>query len=1042
MTKKLPLHYLRDPFRLVPGWKLTSLLLLLLVATEAFAQDGRIVTGIVSSAEGGEGLPGVNIVVKNNASRGTTTNLEGRYSLEVSPQDTLVFSYIGFIAEEVAVGNRSTLDITLNPDIESLQEVVVVGYGTQKKTTLTGSVAEVEGEEILRSPQPNVSNSLAGRMPGVIANNRSGEPGYDGSNITIRGLATTGNNDVLVVVDGVPGQIGGLDRLDPHDIESITVLKDASAAIYGSRAANGVILVTTKKGKTGKPTISYTFNQGIASPTRLPKMADAPTYARIRNEIEFYNNEDGGLNQVYSEEEIQRFGDGSDPFNYPNTDWQKETLNNFALQNQHNLSVSGGSDRINYFLSLGKLFQDGLYKEGATRYKQYNFRSNVDADITDSFTVGLSLSGRQEDRQFPIASAGHIFRSIYRAYPTTAARFPNNLPSYGIEGSNPVLLPTTTAGINQNPTYIFNGILRGKYELPFVQGLFVDGFYSVDRSFSTSKSFSTPYAVYRYQDATDDFEEIIVGGGADQQASLSQQMVNRFMSVSNIKLNYLQNFGMHNISAFVGYEQSETRNQYMGASRLHFPTTETPELSQGGAAATDYNNWGSSDRFTRKSYLGRLNYDFNEKYMAEVQMRVDGSSTFPKGNRYGYFPSVSAGWRISQEDWFRNSISFMDNLKIRASYGQLGNDNVGMFQYFDNYAIRNRYVIGQDVHTGIDLIKLANPNITWEVSTKTDIGLNATLWKNFSLEMTYFQEKRTGILASRNASVPAVTGIVNPFGGASLIPDENLGQVNSNGIEGLLSYNNQAGEFTYGVSGNFTYATNEVVYIDEAPGVIHYQQQTGRPMWTPLLYRVIGIYRTEEDLETYPSVPGAQLGDLIIEDYDGDGEITADDMSRTGFSNIPQLTYGFSLNGGWRNFDLNVLFAGQAIVNQYVLPESGTIGNYYSSWVDNRWSPTNPDGTYPRVSERASSAVSGGLYPSNFWLQNTSFLRLKNIQLGYNLPSSLLSRIKLSNLRVYASAFNLFTITKVQDYDPEGNQGSGQFYPQQRIINLGVNVKF
>lgn len=1040
MTKKLLFHYLRDPFRLVSKWKLACVLLL--VITQGYAQQTRVVSGVVTSYEEGEALPGVNIIVKNSDSRGTITNLEGKYSLTVFNEDTLVFSFVGFASEEIPVGNRTVLDVSLVPDLQSLTEVVVVGYGTQKKTTLTGSVSEIKGADIVASPQPNISNSLAGRFSGLIANNRGGEPGYDGSSYSIRGLATTGNNDVLVVVDGVPGQVGGLDRLDANDIESITVLKDASAAIYGSRAANGVILVTTKRGETGKPVISYSFEQGFSSPTRLPRMADAATYAQIRNEIEYYNT--GSLNQVYSEEEIQRFRNGTDPLNYPNTDWANETLKKVALQNQHSLSVNGGTDRINYFLSLGMFYQDGLYKEGATKYKQYNFRSNIDADITDRLTVGLSLSGRQEDRQFPTEGAVHIFRTIYRAYPTAAAYYPNGLPSTGIEDSNPAIFSTAAGGLNVNPSYVFNGILRGSYDLP-IKGFSVDGFYSVDRSFSNSKNFRTPYTLYDYNSVTQEFERVIVGGGPDQQASLEEEMSNQFMSVANIKLNYLQNFGHHNISAFVGYEQSEVNDQTMGASRWHFPTPETPEMSQGGSAAADYNNWGSSYHFTRKSYLGRLSYNYDEKYLLEVQTRVDGSSIFPKGERYGFFPSVSAGWRISEESWFENAVTFIDDLKIRASHGQLGNDNVGQFQFFDNYSFNNRYVIGDEVHSGIDLIKLSNPNITWEVATKTDIGLNARLFKNLSMEMIYFQQKRTDILEIRNASIPAITGIVNPYDDDDndpLVPSENIGKVNSSGIEATLSYDREAGDFWYGVSGNFTYAKNELVFKDEAPAVLAHQRETGRPLNTYLLYDVIGIYRTEEDLDNYPAVPGAKLGDLIYEDYDGNGSITADDMVRSKYGNIPEITYGLSMKAGWKHIDLSILFAGQARVSQYVLPESGTVGNFYSSWADNRWSPTNPEGSYPRVSERASSAVSGGLYRNNFWLNDASFLRLKNVQIGYTLPPAILSRIKMADVRVYASAFNLFTLTKVKDYDPEGDNESGHFYPQQKIINLGINIKF
>lgn len=995
----------------------------------------------------GESLPGASILVEGTTI-GTITDVEGNYSLQIpNPQEaTLVFSFVGYLSEEVPVNNQAVIDMVLVPDVMSLGEVVVVGYGTQKRATLTGSVSEIDGKDIVKSPQPNVSNSLAGRFSGIITSNRGGEPGYDGSSYTIRGLATTGNNDVLVVVDGVPGQIGGLERLDPNDIESISILKDASAAIYGSRAANGVILVTTKRGKIGKPTISYSFNQGFTSPTRLPDMADATTYAQIRNEIAYYNNIDGGMNQVYDESEIQKFRDGSDPLNYPNTDWQSESLRKVALQNQHSLTVNGGTEKINYFLSLGKIYQDGLYKNGATKYNQYNFRSNVDANITDRLTVGLSLSGRQEERQYPTEGAGFIFRSIYRAYPTVAARYPNGLPSSGIENANPVILATKEGGVNKNPVSVFNGILRGSYDLSFLEGLSIDGFYSVDKSFGRSKAFRTPYVLYNYDATNDAYNEVIAGGGPDQQASLNEELITRSMTVSNIKLNFQRYFDKHYISAFLGYEQSENSEQITGASRLHFPTIETPELSQGGAAAADFDNWGSSYNFTRKSYIGRIAYNFNEKYLAEIQMRIDGSSIFPEGNQYGYFPSVSAGWRISEEPWFDNGISFIDDLKIRASYGKLGNDNVGQFQYYDNYSFNNRYVIGGEVNTGIDLTKLGNPNITWEVATKTDIGINTVFLKNFSLELIYFEQKRSNILTTRNASIPGTSGIVNPFDDGSdayvsLVPSENIGKVNNKGFETTLSYNH-TGDFSYGISGNLTYAKSELIFKDEAPGVLDYQQETGQPLGTYLLYNTIGIFRTTEDLETYPRVPGAKLGDLIYEDYNDDGEITADDQIRTKYGNIPQLTYGISLTAGWKNFDFSALLAGQARVSQYVLAESGTVGNFYSSWADNRWSPSNINGTYPRVDERSSSAVSGGLYRNNFWLNDASFLRLKNIQLGYTISPSILSRLKLQSVRVYASAFNLLTFTKVEDYDPEGDSESGQFYPQQRIINLGVNIKF
>ncbi|WP_028295944.1 SusC/RagA family TonB-linked outer membrane protein [Olivibacter sitiensis] len=1005
-------------------------------------QNQRSITGKVTD-EDGLPLPGVSIKVKN-AGTGTTTNEEGMYQLLVPDGSVvLVFSYVGYMPQEVEIGGQQRIDVVLKADAQSLGEVVVVGYGTQKKATVTGSISEVKGADIVKSPQPNLSNSLAGRFSGVVINNRSGEPGYDGSNITIRGLATTGSNSVLVVVDGIPGQIGGLERLDPNDIESVSVLKDASAAIYGNRAANGVILVTTKRGKSGKPTISYSFNQGFSSPTRLPKMADAPTYAQIMNEINYDANPAGGLNQAYTEEEIQKFRDGSDPLFYPNQDWIDATLKNTALQNQHNLSVNGGNEDVKYFLSLGLINQDAIYKDGATKYKQYNFRSNVDANINERFKMSLSLSGRQEDRTFPQVGAGDIFRSIYRAKPIIAAYYPNGLPTTGIENNNPAVQVTDIAGTANSPKQVLNGILRGSYQIPGVDGLSVDGFFSVDKSNTFSKSFSKPYLLYSYNDG--EYNSVIVGGN-NNAATLTESQTQESLITSNIKLNYVKAIGKHNVDAFVGYEQSSNLLEYFDAQRFNYLSTLLPELSQGGSAATDYLNSGYSSRYNRRSVISRLAYNFDERYLFEGQLRVDGSSIFPEGKQWGYFPSASVGWRISKEDWFNESISFVDDLKLRASYGSLGNDNVNAFQYFDNYVlVGNGFVAVNDgmpiIQPNVSLAKLANPNITWEVAKKLDIGINAAFLKYFTLEAIYFQQKRSDILATRNASLPGSSGIVNPFDSDPLVPSENIGKVNSSGLEGTLGFQ-KLGEFSWGVSANLTYAKSKIIFIDEASGTLDYQRQTGLPMNTYLLYNSIGMFRTQEDLDAYPHVTGAKLGDLIYEDYNGDGVINADDMLRTKYGNIPEITYGFSLNAGYRNFDISVLFAGQGRVSQYVLPESGSVGNFYSSWADNRYSISNPEGTFPRVTERASNAISGGQYNNTFWLNDASFLRLKNVELGYNVKAPFLERIKVSGLRFYASGFNLFTITKVEDYDPEGSSGSGQFYPQQRIVNLGVNVKF
>lgn len=1023
---------------------MTGIFILLVLTSTAFAQ--QVLRGKVTDSNN-QPLPGISVRVKN-ATSGTSTDANGNYQLSISDNNAILqFTSVGFAVQEVSAQGKTTINVVLQSDDRALNEVMVVGYGTQKKETVTGSISQVKGEDLVKSPQPNLSNALAGRFSGVVINNRGGEPGYDGSNITIRGLATTGSNNVLVVVDGIPGQIGGLERLDPNDIESVSVLKDASAAIYGNRAANGVILVTTKKGKTGKPTVSYSFNQGFSTPTRLPKMADAATYAQIMNEINFDSNPNGGLNQSFTPEQIELFRNGSDPLLYPNTDWTKTVLNKVAGQTQHSLSVNGGTEDIKYYMSLGTISQQGLYKNGATKYNQYNFRTNLEANISKRLKVGLSLSGREEQRKFPITGGGNIFRSLYRSKPTIAAFYPNGLPTTGIENENPAVQVTDLGGSTNNPNQVLNAILRGSYQIPGVEGLSVDGFFSADKSNAFSKSFNKPYVLYNYVPSTGLYNSNIVGGN-NQKATLTESQRRESLLTSNVKLNYARRFGRHDINAFVGYEQSKNNLEYFDAQRFNYLSTQLPELSQGGTAATDFLNSGYSSNYTRKSIISRLAYTFDDKYLFEGQLRRDGSSIFAKGNQYGSFPSVSAGWRINKEEWFKNNINFFDELKIRGSYGSLGNDNVNGFQFYDNYTLVNNGFVALSpggiptIQPGVALSKLANPNITWEVAKKLDIGINAVFLKNFTLEAIYFEQKRSDILTTRNASLPGSSGIVNPYDADPLVPSENIGKVNSKGFEATLGYNHTGSEWRWGVSGNFTYAKSKIVFIDEAAGTLDYQRQTGRPLNTYLLYNSIGLFRTQAELDAYPHINGAKVGDLKYEDFNGDGVINADDQTRTKYGNVPQITYGFNFNVSYKNFDLSVLFAGQAQVSQYVLPEAGSVGNFYSSWADNRFSPTNPNGSFPRVTERASNAISGGAYRNDFWLNNAAFLRLKNVELAYNLKADFLSKLKVSGVRVFASGFNLFTITKVKDYDPEGNSESGQFYPQQRIINLGANVKF
>lgn len=1005
------------------------------------AQYQLTVQGKVTSEDDGAPLPGVSVIVKGT-SIGTTTDTNGAYRIEVPEQNSvLVFSFIGYMTKESTVGTQTTLDIALPVDVETLTEVVVVGYGETKKASLTSAITSVKGKELVKSPQANLSNSFAGRVSGVVANTATGEPGSDNSRLRIRGQSTIGNNSPLIVIDGVANRIGGLDRLDPNDIESMSVLKDASAAIYGAQAANGVILITTKRGTKGKPTFSFTNNQGFARATRLPTMADASTYAQILNEIQYYNSPGGGMNQIYSEEEVQKFGDGSDPVHYPNTNWTDALMRSYALQSQQNISVSGGGEEVGYFVSLGRRHQEGIYKNTNLDFEQWNLRTNVDINISKNFKIGIDLAVRNEERIFPTEGAGNIFRAAYRTYPTLPVYYPGGLPSPGIEGgANPVITATDQTGFDEQPLTVINSLLNVEYKLPFVKGLSVKGFFAEDRSFGSRKLFEKPWTAYVPNTSTtpETYEARQYGPVTPE---LTERDTTSKLQTYNISLNYEKTVGKHYVKVFAAYEQSEIKSHYFETFRRGFLSDLVPEIDMGGSAPEESSNKGNSLTVARRNYMGRLSYEYSGKYLAEVQFRYDGTSTFPKGHQYGFFPSASVGWRVSEESWF--DLPAVENLKVRASYGSLGNDRIPGFQYLNSFILRNSsYVLDDTPLATFGVYQLSNPNVTWETAKKLDIGLEVGFLERFTVELDYFHERRTELLVARSGSVPYVSGIVNEYGKKAIIPAENIGETLNEGFEVQLGYDQTLGEFNVHLGGNLTYNRNTVIELDDPEGLLDYQKREGYPIGSPLLYQAIGIFRTAEDLANYPSLPGNQLGDLIYKDVDKDGSITADDRVRSDLTNVPKVIYGITAAVNYKNFDLSILLQGQGGVAQYVLQEAGSVGNYFDSWASNRWSPNNPNGSHPKVDTRTSSSINGGLNKNDFWLYNTAFLRIKNVEVGYTIPSNVMERIRLSSARVYVSAFNLATFSKVKDFDPEGQSESAQFYPQQQIFNVGVNLKF
>jgi len=986
----------------------------------------RQITGTVTD-ERGEPIIGANVVEKGTLN-GTVTDINGEFSLLVSDNTTLEITYIGFTKQDKKVGKQSSLLITLLEDSKSLDEVVVVGYGTQRKVTLTGSVVAVKGEEIVKSPSMNVTNSLIGKLPGVIINNRSGQPGKDDPSILIRGKSTLGDTSPLILIDGV--ERGGLGQLNPNDIQSISVLKDASAAIYGARAANGVILVTTKRGTNEKPTIQLSFDQGFAQATRNPVMADSYTFANVYNEIEVGE----GRAPRYTSEELEKFRNGTDP-NYANTDWYNTMLRKASPQHRTSLSVSGGSDRATYYLSLGELYQGSPFKEGTLKNRQYSLRSNVDVKVTDWLKIGFDLSGRIDDSHYPIKE-DDTYSHIYLSLPTWTLYWPGT-KFIKPNRDNTSLLNRVTddIGTKENKKRVFASTFTFRIDIPQVKGLWTDGNFSYDASSVHEKSMNTPFYVY-YQDAATGEYTKGLAGSSPTLANLNEKITQYSFLYLNVKLNYQRTFGAHTVGAMAGYEQSYSKSNYLEAYRSDFLSPSIPQISAGSSDKNKQSNGGNATESARQNVFTRLSYDYLSKYMVEFTFRVDGSANFPKRKRFGYFPGVTAGWRLSEENFMRN-VDWLDNLKIRASYGKMGNDIVKAFQYLTVYGYGSNYVIGNNDVTGLVQSGVPNPNITWEVANTYNAGIEAQMWNGLlGVELDLFKTNRSNILRKRNASIPAYTGLV--------LPDENIAKVNNKGFELVLTHQNNKNDLKYSLASSFSYARNKITFMDEQPGAEPYQLETGKPMGSGLYYKALGIFASEEEINSYPHLLNAKPGDVKYEDVNDDGEINSRDMVRINQSPTPEIVYTLSGNFQYKGFDMSVLFQGQERAKvsfaDYFRSMSHNVGNFTKWRADGRWTPENIHAKMPRADLAQSNA---NTYDSSLWLFNAGFLRLKNLEIGYTIPQTLCRKIGIEKTRFYVSGSNLLILydhMKNTGLDPEAT--SYWYYPPQRIYNIGINLTF
>lgn len=1013
--------------------------ILLLCSQQAISQQLRKISGHVKD-DHGDLMPGVNVMLQGGG--GTTTDSKGVYTISVPDQGaTLVFSFVGYEKQTIHVTGSWSGDVVLIQDKNSeLNEVVVIGYGTRKKANLTGAVSTINGSELEKSPVANVSNTLAGAVPGLIVNTPSGEPGNDNAKILVRGAQTLGNTQPLVVIDGVPDR--DFTRLDPADIETFTVLKDATAAIYGARAANGVILITTKRGTTGKPVLTFTSNYALQQPTRVPQMLSSWEYAQATDE---YDTRQGQQPQ-YTAAQIQAYKDGSDPLGYPSTDWWTAVMKTWTPQTNNTLTLRGGSDKIKYFISGQHLYQNSMYNSGADYYKNDNARVNLDIAATNNFKIGIDVSYRSEYKQGLGGgyNANAIFNQLWNAYPYLVPRYPNGDVGVGIGGG-----PATSM------VYVLNGALgytHNNYDylqtktsfswaLPKITpGLHLDGYFAYDGNYNHLKTFNaTPPPAYSYSTSTHQY----VPYTSSIAPSLALKDSTGTSRLINIKLGWERKFGKHAFEAFVAYEQQQQTYTELDASRLNFLSNNVQELFAGSTIGETNNS--AYYQFARQNYISRFSYNYNDKYLLDYSMRYDGSSNFPEGKRFGFFPSISGAWRISQEDFFHSS--FVDDLKLRASWGKSGNDAVSPFQYLQTYTLQAGQIsqyLGAGYYYGPNATQVPgfalgvtpNPNITWEVATTTNLGLDAVLFHSLTATFEVFHSMRSNILIPPSEATPFYTGLN--------LPDENLGKVSDKGVELQLGYSKHvSNDFSWNVTGNLTYAKNKVVYEAESANVPSYQRVTGYPLGAPLLYQAEGLYQTQAEISASPHPNGTLPGDIKYKDVNGDGVINGLDEVRANETNVPQMLFGASFGAKYKNFDFTIFFQGQAMAQALLMPDGL---NMAEQFFTGRWTAEG-NNDYPRTfTGPTSRTVAPDNYASTFWLKNDAFLRLKNIELGYTFSKTLLSKIGVQNARVFVNANNVFSIDSFgSSFDPESATGTvnyGIYYPQQRVVNLGLNLSF
>lgn len=995
------------------------------------AQQAQTLRGKVIDSSTSEVVRNVTVSLVNGT-QSTQTDEQGEFLMQVALPATLQFKSIGYDTQTLNVSDTKPIQIQLKASSDNLEEVVVIGYGTQKKTSLTAAVSTLKGEEVASLPVANLSNTLGGRISGVIVKQGSGEPGSDGSSIHIRGVSTTGNASPLLIVDGVPRSF---QQLSPSDIETFTVLKDAAAvAPYGVAGANGVILVTTKRGKVGKPNIGYSGYIGFQNPTVFPKYVNGYEYALLKNEAAVNN----GLPAAYTDEQLNHFKNGTEPDLYPPNDPFKQIVQKNTPVTSHALDVSGGSEAFQYYVGLGYLYQRGMWP--TTSFNRYNLTSNLDVQATKSTKISLNLNGRVEDGSYPAIGTSRVFELLGFGHPGLGPlEFSNGL--YG----NYVMGSIYDSGYRKyDNTHVYSQL---SVEQDIVEGLKLKGTIAFDPSFNFHKNWRIPTRIHSIIDPNEkpfQFKEDIF---EQKQPSLSQSVSKYNQLTYQIGLTYNRSFGVHNLSALGLFEAKSNNALDLGLSRRNYELY-LDEINMGSSNKDNLDNSGNSSRARQIGAVYRLSYDFMGKYLFEASGRYDGHYYFAPGERFGFFPAFSAGWRISEESFVKDNLAWLHNMKLRASYGEVGALAGGPFQYLSSYnVLGGAYKFGNSIGTGVRERAEPNIDITWERAKKTDIGLELSVLQGaLSMEIDYFYEKRSNMLVAPSVTTPAEYGI-----GLSQV---NAGVMENRGVDLSLNFNHAFNsDLSISLAGTFTYAKNKMLNIFETPSTYDNPNRrlTGRALGTQFGYRALGFFQTD-DFEQDGSLKSGitvqpwgkvQPGDLRYEDVNKDGKMNEEDFVEIGYpGNVPLIIYGFSPSINYKSFSLNLLFQGAAKSHYYYSQHNAwPFFNGMSAYRDHfdYWTVDNPDAKNPRLT---TAPTANNTQTSSFWIKDVSYLRLKNATLAYSLPTTWLNKTRVQQARLYVSGQNLLTWTKLSNFDPEMSSGGWLGYPQQRVISVGVNVNF